>query len=318
MRNKFTIFLIILFSVADAQNKSSIPMIVSLSSFYSKVPSFGISHYFYKDYTTGGIFTASEGISYYFSNKKLNITWDTTKFPNTSSNNNYFNRSSHGYSAEDFSKIYLWQIAEQSSINLNNVDLFLTFRKYWKDEIHRQSISQSNFFNLASTPFQIKYLKEPEVFLPIALAAGASLIGKSQDKTLFDAKSINIFGKDFQAPEGSTIKIFTDYVYFTLVAISEEMLFRGMLQTSISESVNPNFGLVVSSILFGLAHLPNHSWFYSLRAMVAGFYFGWQYQKYNNDLGRVIALHFQIDFLPVLISFFKSPSQSNGVYKVGY
>ena len=52
--------------------------------------------------------------------------------------------------------------------------------------------------------------------------------------------------------------------------------------------------------------------------MAAGFYLGWQYQKYNNDLGRVIALHFHIDFMPVLIGLLKSPSQSNGVYKVGY
>jgi membrane protease YdiL (CAAX protease family) len=318
MKSKIIILLFAFISISSAQNKSYAFPIVSLGTFYTGVPTFGTSHFLREDYSTGSIFAATEATSFYFANKIIDAKWDTTKFPNISNGSTNYNIRSHGWSQEDYSDRYLNQVAKNFTIQLNNIDLFLSFRQYWAEEIHNQSLSQSNFFNLASAPFQTKYLKEPEVFLPIAIAIGYSLLSESQERSLFDTKTINLFGRDYSALEGGSLKILSDFVIMSMVALSEEMLFRGMIQTSLSESVNPNFGLVASSILFGLAHLPSTNLIYSLRAMAAGFYFGWQYQKYNNDIGRTIALHFQIDFMPTLISLFKSPSQSSGVYKVGY
>lgn len=318
MKSKLVFLLSILFTISSAQNKSSVFPIVSLATFYPNVPTFGAGHYFKKDYATGGFFSATEAVTFYFANQKLDTKWDTTKFKNISDATTNFNLRSRGWSEEDYSKSFTKQLAINFTRQLKDIDLFLAYRKYWGEEIHIQSLSQSNIFNLASAPFQTKYLKDPEIFLPIAIAAGVSILTDSKERPLFDTKTINLFGKDFSSFEGSSLKILSDFVRFSLVALAEEMLFRGMVQTSLSEAVNPNFGLIATSILFGLAHLPSTDLIYSLRAMAAGFYLGWQYQKYNNDLGRVIALHFHIDFMPTLMSLFKSPSQSSGVYKVGY
>lgn len=318
MKRKIIILYLIILSISNAQNKSAVFPVVSLGTFYSGVPTFGAGHFFRKNYLNGSVFTVTEAAAFFFANQLANVKWDTVRFPNISDGSTTYNLRSQGWSQEDYSKRYFNQLAKNFTRQLNDIDLFLSFRQYWAEEIHDQNLSQSGFFNLASSPFQLKYLKEPEVFLPIAIAAGFSLFSESKERSLFDAKTINLFGRDFPAVEGSMLKIVSDFLIMSMVALSEEMLFRGMIQTSLSESVNKNFGLVVSSILFGLAHLPGTNIIYSLRAMAAGFYLGWQYQKYNNDLGRTIALHFQIDFVPTIISLFKSPSQSSGVYKVCY
>jgi hypothetical protein len=207
MKSKIVILLLIFLSISTAQNKSSVFPIVSLATLYSNVPTFGAGHYFREDYSTGGIFTATEAMTFYFANQKLDVKWDTTKFLNISSGSTYYNLRSRGWSQEDYFKRYINQLAKNITRQLNDIDLFLAFRQYWSEEIHHQSLSQSNILNFASAPFQTKYLKEPEVFLPIAIAAGFSLFSESKERSLLDAKTINLFGRDYSALEGSTLKI---------------------------------------------------------------------------------------------------------------
>lgn len=318
MKVKIIQIWVILFSVCFAQNKSSVFPILSLASHYSNVPTFGLSHYLDNDYTTGGIFTALEGTAYFFSQQCLNLIRDNTNYPNASTDLIKYNNNARGISAYDYSKYFIASQLKYVPIMLSDIDHFLAFRKYWNNEMHSEYVSQSNILDLVSSPFQTRYLKNPEIFIPILIASSVPFWEKSEEKSLFNTKTINIFGKDYSTTSGSALKILNDLLFLSLVAVSEEVLFRGMLQNSLSEAVSLNFGLVVSSVLFGLAHLPNHNLIYSLRAMAAGFYLGWQYQKYGNDLGRTITLHFHIDFMPTLIGLIKSPSQSNGVYSVGY
>ncbi len=318
MKVKIIQIWIILFSVCFAQNKSSVLPILSLASHYSNVPTFGLSHHLDNDYTTGSIFTALEGASYFFSQQRINLIRDNTSYPNVSTDLIKYNNNARGISAYDYSKYYVTSQLKYVPIMLSDIDHFLAFRKYWKNEMHSEYVSQSNILDLVSSPFQTRYLKDPEIFIPILIAASVPFWERNEERSLFNTKTINIFGKDYATTSGSALKIVNDFLFLSLVAVSEEVLFRGMLQNSLSEAVSPNFGLIVSSVLFGLAHLPNHNLVYSLRAMAAGFYLGWQYQKYNNNLGRTITLHFHIDFMPALMSFFKSPSQTNGIYCVGY
>lgn len=318
MKVKIIQIWVILLSLCIAQNKSSILPIISLASHYSNVPTFGLSHHLENDYTTGSIFTALEGTTYYLAQQHMNVIRDNNSYPNVSTNLIKYNKYVRGISAYDYSKYYIANQLKFVPIMISDIDHFLSFRKYWKNEMHSEYVSQSNILDFVSSPFQSRYLKDPEIFIPILIAASVPFWEKSEEISLFNTKSINIFGKDYSTTSGSALKILNDILFLSLVAVSEEVLFRGMLQNTFSEAVNPKFGLVVSSVLFGLAHLPNHDLIYSLRAMASGLYLGWQYQKYNNDLGRVIALHFHIDFMPTLIGLFKTPSQTNGIYSVSY
>lgn len=73
------------------------------------------------------------------------------------------------------------------------------------------------------------------------------------------------------------------------VAFSEEILFRGVIQT--------HFGLAVSSILFALVHYRYLSnWFLFLNIITLSFLIGYIYHITGNLL-VTISMHFLIDFL---------------------
>jgi uncharacterized protein len=73
------------------------------------------------------------------------------------------------------------------------------------------------------------------------------------------------------------------------VAISEELLFRGMIQT--------HFGLVVSSVIFALVHYRYlFNWFLFLNITLLSFFIGFIYEWTDNLLVTIL-MHFLIDFL---------------------
>ena len=66
-------------------------------------------------------------------------------------------------------------------------------------------------------------------------------------------------------------------VTFLLVAIPEELFFRGILQSLVETRVGRNRALVLSSVLFGLSHFHHGSafnWRYVLLASIAGIFYG--------------------------------------------
>lgn len=92
-----------------------------------------------------------------------------------------------------------------------------------------------------------------------------------------------------------------------IVAISEEILFRGVIQT--------HFGLVVSSVVFALIHyryLFNVFLFFNIT--VLSFFIGYVYILTDNLLVTIF-MHFIIDFLLGIILRFskKSPQETEGI-----
>jgi len=69
-----------------------------------------------------------------------------------------------------------------------------------------------------------------------------------------------------------------------VVALSEEFFFRGMLQPMLTRWLSNNrwTGLIVTSLLFGMVHLPFRSfpnWRFAMVAAVAGFFYGRAFQQ---------------------------------------
>lgn len=74
-------------------------------------------------------------------------------------------------------------------------------------------------------------------------------------------------------------------IYF-LVALPEELLFRGIIQNLFSKIFSGGQGnilsLAIASVIFGLAHLNNFSppdWRYVFLATIAGLFYGWTYMQ---------------------------------------
>jgi membrane protease YdiL (CAAX protease family) len=90
---------------------------------------------------------------------------------------------------------------------------------------------------------------------------------------------------------------------FASVALGEELIFRGYVQTNLREGAGPAIALLLSSILFGLFHSlnPNITWLGWLNIALAGAAMGYGYAATGN-LWLPIAYHFAWNFVqgPVL------------------
>jgi uncharacterized protein len=93
---------------------------------------------------------------------------------------------------------------------------------------------------------------------------------------------------------------------FFLIAIPEELLFRGIIQNFLEKTLRkPELALIGTSLIFGAAHLnngPAPDWRYFVLASLAGLFYGNAYQRTNGLLAPAI-VHTLVD--TVWRAFFK-------------
>lgn len=82
-----------------------------------------------------------------------------------------------------------------------------------------------------------------------------------------------------------------------LAGVSEELLFRGVLQTLVGSWTSPLVGLVIASLTFGALHAVSRLYF--LLATAIGAYLGWLLVEFN-DLTVPIAAHALYDFIALV------------------
>lgn len=87
------------------------------------------------------------------------------------------------------------------------------------------------------------------------------------------------------------------FIICFIVAISEEIFFRGVIQT--------HFGYVIASIVFAVLHIRYlYKWALLLEVILLSFYIGWIYFVTENLLVTIF-MHFLIDFVFALMIRFK-------------
>jgi membrane protease YdiL (CAAX protease family) len=93
---------------------------------------------------------------------------------------------------------------------------------------------------------------------------------------------------------------------FVFIAMPEELLFRGIIQNFLQKSwLKPLPALIVTSVIFGVAHLnngPRPDWRYFLLATIAGLFYGNAYTRTRALLAPAI-VHTLVD--TVWRSFFR-------------
>jgi hypothetical protein len=91
---------------------------------------------------------------------------------------------------------------------------------------------------------------------------------------------------------------------YLLVALVEEMLFRGVIQNLLAERwQKPYVGLVFAAVIFGLAHLNNATsgfsepnWAYAIMASLAGLSYGWVWMRTDKVTASAIT-HALVNFM---------------------
>jgi membrane protease YdiL (CAAX protease family) len=82
-----------------------------------------------------------------------------------------------------------------------------------------------------------------------------------------------------------------------LAGVGEELLFRGVLQTKFAAWTTPLAGLIIASLLFGLAHALSKLYF--LFAIAVGGFLGWLRFEYNDLVAPMLA-HGIYDFVALV------------------
>jgi membrane protease YdiL (CAAX protease family) len=148
--------------------------------------------------------------------------------------------------------------------------------------------------DLILAPFQLSILKKPEVW--------GGLLG-----ALTAAVGVGYLHYTHTHPSASTSHESPSPLHAFPVAIGEEALFRGFLQSRLAETVTPGWAIAISALAFGAVHIPNAQYLdppdrrgyytYSLPVITAfGAYFGWLTYK-NHSLKESVALHSWYDFI---------------------
>jgi uncharacterized protein len=139
--------------------------------------------------------------------------------------------------------------------------------------------------------------------LKYGLGAGAAVVAldlvlmKYLPKSYYDDGGLN--ERIFRNRSVSEIMLIA-----AVVAASEEILFRGVIQT--------NTGLIISSIIFAVVHYRYlFNWFLFTNIILLSFLIGYIYMVTQN-LAVTIIMHFVIDFILGLIIKFRTHAANGG------
>lgn len=171
---------------------------------------------------------------------------------------------------------------------------------------------QDSLADVAAAPFNIEVLKRPEIWAVliggVAAYIGVSFLIEDELTVANVGNDANVFGKTLPFVTGGPLGLAAFAGLDLQVAVGEEALFRGVIQSGISRKVGKTGGLLLGTLIFGAMHVGpaftldgedrRNFLRYRLPAVVAaGAYFGWLYQRSDYSLAPPTAMHFWFDFL---------------------
>lgn len=183
---------------------------------------------------------------------------------------------------------------------------------------------QDTLGELAWAPFNWRVMKKPAVWggLALTLAAGVGVSLLIDDDLDADpGGDVNLFGRPTSPVLGYAAGGAALAGTFAHVAVGEEILFRGVVQSRLARSYGETTGWVAGSLLFGAAHAPNalvldgadRTRYLAVGLpfiTVIGSYLGKLYQWDDYSLTGPVALHFWYDFLLSATFFALDPEDS--------
>lgn len=229
---------------------------------------------------------------------------------------------------------FLMLAAAQNTVMYSVFDAYRTARLMRGNEGYRLPVSEESLSDLLLAPFSPSVLKSPWVWAgtPLMVAAGVALslaISDSElpDRNLFNDEEVNFLGRRYGRASGLALGSAYFAGLFSPVGVGEEALFRGVLLPAISESFGVGWGLTLSSLLFGAAHIGNFGgasdYQYKTAAFavpfitLGGAYMGWVATKHEFTLARSVAIHFWYNFLLSTVDFVLDPHRQPFVARFG-
>ncbi|MDD4004984.1 MAG: CPBP family intramembrane metalloprotease [Elusimicrobiaceae bacterium] len=169
---------------------------------------------------------------------------------------------------------------------------------------------------LAAAPFSREAFS-PWVIGVAAVGAGLNYAlarGGSHRGSFRSVSGISYLGNSYNRDTGAAV-LGAQWLGVSWGAgVSEEMLFRGILQAQWERRFGDTAGLLAASAVFGAAHLADpsssDSWYSAGFACLAGVYFGTRYRANNYTLSEVIASHAWFDIAAGFASYLADPEEN--------
>lgn len=130
------------------------------------------------------------------------------------------------------------------------------------------------------------------VLLGVALAAvlwGVFWLGEFFSTLLFDFARPQV-DMIYGMKEGENPWILTMLMLF-IIGPAEEIFWRAYLQKNLSQRWNPDMGLIVTTLMYSIVHLPKFNFMLIMAAAVAGFVWGLAYRFFPKKIGAIILSH---------------------------
>ncbi len=179
---------------------------------------------------------------------------------------------------------------------------------------------------LALAPFTPSVLAKPDVWAGIlgslALGLGATVLIDGGIDTDDFGDDPRLFGRTFRPGVGYPLAAAVGTGLFTHVAVAEEAVFRGMIQSQMAREMDPTRGWIGASLAFGAAHAPNvvglsedRQAAYLAVAVplitMLGGYLGLSYRWHDYSLAPPVAIHFWYDLLISGVDYVLDPQDSS-------
>lgn len=181
----------------------------------------------------------------------------------------------------------------------------------------RPGTDPASLSDLVRSPFSFEQLKSPWVIGSAVAGAGINLALTRADKDRRGSGSMagmRYLGDSFNREWGSAVYSAYWIPISIGAGVSEESLFRGVLQPELEQRWGSRAGLAATSGLFGLAHLDRlnsgDSWAQVGFASAAGLFLGWRAQENGNRLAESVAAHTWFDIAAGLALFFADPKEN--------
>ena len=212
---------------------------------------------------------------------------------------------------------------------------FLAFQDLWVAGVAEVSIERAlaeralyaprdQVSDLVLAPFNGNVLRRPAVWLGTLGLLGAGIVASlavdesSSTERLGDDP--NLFGQRIDRRAGYPLGLGVMGGLFSHVALAEESLFRGVLQSGWARSLGETGGWIGGSLVFGAVHAANALFLpederaaylmFGVPFITAVGYLGWVYRDSGYALAPPVALHFWYDFLLSATFFVLDPEHS--------
>ncbi|MBN1670152.1 MAG: CPBP family intramembrane metalloprotease [Kiritimatiellae bacterium] len=204
-----------------------------------------------------------------------------------------------------------WLLASKSW----ELSFFTTYRSAMRRagcDLRAEGIDDTPVGGLLLAPFRREHLTNPWVLVAAALGVAAAFRDAGDpDAGFADIAEIGIMGMDANREWGSAAYAAEAFGLSLAAGVSEEAVWRGLLQNELDRSFGARGGLVTTSILFGIAHIvdldgdirPERT----VVPTLAGLYLGTLFENEEHRLGPSIAAHFWYNFTLMTTAFALDP-----------